>query len=226
MKFPAALWHENRFAICIKLFSAGNHYKSQVQKSSTKEQWIKSKQGLHCIRPCTLTKEHSEVIKDAVTYLHGWHKFLLLVTTHLDTFRGDFEAMKTPLPTPHASTPQGTPRFSVGISLGCQGSGFPPWWYLWGSGTLQLRTPLCCPAHTDCDVSLESPPGTEGWKTLGWPWLAPLLRLLGELATTQPHSVATYLQLFSIHLTKPIKNLSLLNLEQPPLQTRLHQTLL
>lgn len=30
MKFPAALWHGSRFAICIKLFSAGNHYKSQV----------------------------------------------------------------------------------------------------------------------------------------------------------------------------------------------------
>lgn len=62
--------------------------------------------------------------------------------------------------------------------------------------------------------------------TLGWPWLAPLLRLLGKLATTQPHSVTTYPLLFSIHLTKPIKNFSPLNLVQPPLQTRLHQALL
>lgn len=62
--------------------------------------------------------------------------------------------------------------------------------------------------------------------TLGWPWLAPFLRLLGKLATTQPHGVATYLLLFSIHLTKPIKNLSPLNLAQPSLHVRLHQALL
>lgn len=39
----------------------------------------------------------------------------------------------------------------------------------------------------------------------------------------QQQCPATYLLQFSINLTKPIKSLSLLNLAQPSLQTRLHQ---